>query len=124
MSSNHQRVAVIGASDNPDRYSYKAIQLLKSHGHTVLPVTPKVVELPGLQVHRELDQVPPPVDTVTVYVNPGLVGEMVPAIVRLKPGRVIFNPGTENPEAARQLEAAGIRTEAACTLVLLTTGQF
>ena len=124
MNRTHERVVVLGASDDPERYARQAVDLLQQHGHTVLPVTPKPIRLPGLTVFARLDQVPPPIDTVTLYVNPRLVESLADEIIRLHPGRVIFNPGTEHPEIARRFEDAGIRTEQACTLVLLKTGQF
>jgi predicted CoA-binding protein len=117
-------VAVLGASDDPERYARKAIDLLQQHGHTVLPVTPKPIQLTGLAVFARLDQAPPPIDTITLYVNPRILESVADEIVRAHPRRVIFNPGTEHPELAVRFEEAGIRTEQACTLVLLNTGQF
>jgi len=124
ISKISQRVVVIGASDDPQRYSHKAIKLLQSKGHTVLPVTPKAVRLPGLPVYPSINGVPPPVDTVTLYVNPHVLEGLTEEIIRARPGRVIFNPGTEHPAVTQRLREAGIQTEEACTLVLLSTGQF
>lgn len=124
MKSLTQRVAVVGASDDPERYSNKAIRLLAEHGHTVLAVTPRPVDLPAFAVFRSIQQVPPPLDTVTLYVNPRVLEGMIDEIIAARPGRVIFNPGTEHPAAARRFQDAGIKTEEACTLVLLRTGQF
>lgn len=124
MSQTTQRVAVVGASDDPGRYAYRAIQLLLQHGHDVLPVTPKPVQLPGLTVYPDLPSVPVPIDTVTLYVNPRVVESIVEDLLVARPRRVIFNPGTEHPAVARRLEAAGVETLEACTLVLLSTGQF
>lgn len=119
-----QRVAVIGASDNPERYSNRAIQQLLAYGHFVFPVTPKRVVLPGLMVYPSILQVPQPVETVTIYVNPRILESLVGDIVDSKPGRVIFNPGSEHLAAAKAFRDAGIQTENSCTLVLLTSGQF
>ncbi len=124
MSDPVQRVAVIGASDDPERYSYRAIELLRRHGHVVLPVTPKDIALPGLEVYRSLGQVPPPVDTVTLYVNPQVLETLAAGIIAASPKRVIFNPGTEHPALAERFRKSGIETLEACTLVLLSTGQF
>jgi uncharacterized protein len=124
VNKRPQRVVVLGASDNPERYAYRAIEMLRQHGHVVLPVTPKAIQLPGLTVHSDLHHTPPPVDTVTLYVNPRVVESLADEIIAAKPGRVIFNPGTEHPEVAKRFQAAGIATLEACTLVLLSTGQF
>lgn len=117
-------VAVLGASDNPDRYAFKAVELLRQHGHTVFPVTPKPISLPGLTVYSSIADVPRPIDTVTVYVNPRLLADVLPDLLAARPARVIFNPGAESSEADAALREAGITTEAACTLVLLRTGRF
>lgn len=100
------------------------MELLRQHGHVVLPVTPKAARLPGLTVYPDLRHTPPPIDTVTLYVNPRVLETLAEDIIAARPGRVIFNPGTEHPELARRFQAAGIKTVEACTLVLLTTGQF
>lgn len=124
VKNSPQRVAVIGASSDPDRYSHQAIAMLQRHGHQVLPVTPKEIDLPGLTVYPDIGRVPPPVDTVTLYVNPRVLESLADEIVDARPSRVIFNPGTEHPEVAERFRAAGIETVNACTLVLLSTGQF
>jgi len=78
----------------------------------------------GLKVQSALAEVTQPVDTLTMYVGPDRQGALVGDIVRLKPRRVIFNPGTENPSIYPQLQQAGIAVQEACTLVLLSTRQF
>lgn len=122
--SSGQTVAVLGASDNPDRYAFKAVELLRQHGHAVFPVTPKPINLPGLTVVSSIAEVPRPIDTVTVYVNPRVLADVLPDLLAARPARVIFNPGAESPEAEAVLRDAGIATEEACTLVLLRTGRF
>ena len=62
--------------------------------------------------------------TLTLYVGPARLEPMIDSLVALKPGRVIFNPGTESPALQQALDTAGIPWEEACTLVLLRTGQF
>ena len=121
MSS--QTVAVLGASDNPERYSHKAVLLLQEHGHRVLPVHPALESIAGLPVVKDLGSLPA-VETLTLYVGSARLPAMTEEIVRLRPGRVIFNPGTESPELQTALTAAGIPWEEACTLVMLRTGQF
>lgn len=119
-----ETVAVIGASPKPERYSNKAIRLLREYGHEVLPVNPAQAEIEGLAVTPDIDALPRGVDTVTMYVSPGHSGALQAPLLALKPKRVIFNPGAENPALERALQAAGIKVEEACTLVLLRTGQF
>ncbi len=118
-----ETVAVLGASPNPQRYSFKAVELLNQYGHRVVPVNPYHTEVAGQACVAELGQLAK-VDTVTLYVNPTLLEKHMPALIALAPGRVIFNPGSESPALAAQLQAAGIATEEACTLVLLRTGQY
>lgn len=119
-----QRVVVLGASPKPDRYSNKAVKLLLEHGHHVVPVHPAATNIEGLPVAPGISAVQGPVDTLTVYLSPAQTDALQGDILALKPGRVIFNPGTENPSLRASMEKAGIRTEEACTLVLLNTGQF
>jgi len=118
-----QSVAVLGASGNPDRYSYQAVELLKAKGHRVFPVNPALGEIHTLPVVHSLRALPA-VDTLTLYLAASRLPERIEEIVALKPGRVIFNPGTESPALQAALDAAGIPWQEACTLVLLRTGQF
>ncbi len=124
MSAAHQRVAVLGASNNPERYSNMAINRLLENGHEAIPVHPALERVGGVTVVPTLSEVEGPVDTVTVYVSPQVSSTMTDALVALAPGRVIFNPGAENPELEAALAEHGIPTLQACTLVLLSTGQF
>lgn len=119
-----ETVAVLGASPNPERYSFKAVRMLKQYGHAVLPVNPAQAEIDGTPVVPSLAAIRVPIDTLTLYVGPAHLPRLVPDILALRPGRVIFNPGTEVPAIMQQLQAAGIPCEAACTLVLLRSGQF
>jgi hypothetical protein len=118
-----QSVAVLGASGNPERYSYQAVELLMGMGHRVFPVNPALNEIQGLPVVPSLSALPA-VDTLTLYLAASRLPELVGEIVALKPGRVIFNPGTESLVLQTALDAAGIPWLEACTLILLRTGQF
>lgn len=119
-----EKVVILGASDKPDRFSYKAMMMLKEHGHEPILVHPTLKEIAGHSVHADLSSINHPIDTITMYVNPRISVTMKDKIINLKPRRVIFNPGTENPAIAFDLKKTGIDTIHACTLVLLTTGQF
>ena len=117
-------VAVLGASAKPDRYSYKAVVMLREMGHTVYPVHPTLAVIEGIPVLATLSQVSVPLDTVTMYLSAANQVQIAEDLLACHPRRVIFNPGAENPELAVRLRAAGIETQEACTLVLLKTGQF
>jgi predicted CoA-binding protein len=123
MSQKKQRVVVMGASHKPERYSNQAIRLLLEHGHEVIPVHPKLEQAEGLQVAHSLSEIGGAVDTLTMYIGPERSSAVAEAILELHPGRVIFNPGSENPSLETRLAQAGIPFELACTLVLLRTGQ-
>jgi predicted CoA-binding protein len=124
MSDAKQRVVVLGASDNPERYSNQAVNRLRDNGHEVIPVHPALERIDGIEVVPSLDRVEGAVDTLTVYVSPKVSAGLTDAIVKLAPGRVIFNPGAENAELQTALAERDIPTLEACTLVLLSTGQF
>jgi predicted CoA-binding protein len=119
-----ENVAILGASQKTERYSYKALKMLEEHDHRVFPVHPTLQEIEGHKVYSTLGEIGEKIDTLTVYVSPKWIKDMIPAILVLKPGRVILNPGTESEELKAQLTAAGIPYLEACTLVLLRTGQF
>lgn len=118
------KVAVLGASDNPERYAYLAVKKLRETGHEVFPVNPKLRTLEGLKVYPSLGEIPDELDTVTVYLSPAVSAALEKEILAKKPRRLIFNPGAENPELRAQAAKQGIETMEACTLVMLNTGQF
>ena len=117
-------VAVLGASNRPERYSFKAVRLLREKGHTPFPVHPALSQVDGLQVWPSPKAIPEAVDTVTVYLSPRNQEPVMEELLNCGARRVIFNPGTENPDLADRLRARGKEVLHACTLVLLTTGQF
>jgi len=117
------KTLVIGASENPERYSNKAIRSLVDHNEEVVAIGLKKGNVAGIPFDAD-KKVFDDIDTVTLYVGPKNQTEYYQYILGLKPRRVIFNPGTENPEFIDKLSAAGIYTEIACTLVLLSTGQY
>jgi uncharacterized protein len=120
---NKNKTLIIGASSNSERYSYKAAEKLLAHNHSIYMIGNRPGTLFGNEIVNQ--QIPfADVDTVTLYVSPKNQTDYHDYIISLKPRRVIFNPGTENPEFARQLESFGIQTEEACTLVLLSTGGY
>jgi predicted CoA-binding protein len=119
-----QHVAILGASSKPDRFAYKAFEMLKEFGHTPHPVTPKFNELEGVQAVANLRDLTIPIDTLTMYVGPDISTKLKSEILNLHPKRVIFNPGSENLALEEELENAGIEVVEGCTLVMLQTRQF
>lgn len=118
-------VAVIGASNDPSRYAYKAMEMLEEYGHKAIPVHPREEEVLGKKVVHKLGELKDQnIDTVTVYVNPAISDKYEADLIQVKPKRVIFNPGAENPRLSQSLTKAGIEVENACTLVLLRTGSY
>ncbi len=121
---NKETVVIIGASNNPERYSHRALLMLRKHGHEVVPVHPKLAEIEGIPVVADVSLIAGPVDTVTMYVGAAISSGLQDKLIALKPRRIIFNPGAENAPLVDALQKAGIACEEACTLVLLNTGQF
>jgi len=117
-------VAVLGASPTEGRYARKAQEMLLEYGHDVVPVNSRYDEVLGLKCLDRCTDFDGEIDTVTLYVAPRFQVDLIDDIIAKKPKRVIFNPGTENPEGEEKLENSGITAEHSCTLVLLSTGQF
>jgi predicted CoA-binding protein len=119
-----QTVAILGASENPERPSHRAFESLKHHGYHPIPINPFIGILDETPVTGILKEVDAHIDTLTVYVNPRVSSELAPDILKLKPKRVIFNPGSENRELEAELERAGIHVVEGCTETLLSNGEF
>lgn len=120
---NKKNTLVLGASDNPSRYSYLAIQRLRSHGHPVMAVGRKHSFVSDVEINTEKKQWED-IDTVTLYLNPRHQQQYYDYILSLKPKRIIFNPGAENDELAGLAKQKGIQPIEACTLVMLSTNQY
>jgi len=118
-----KKTLVIGASEKTNRYSAIAINMLQEYDHDVLAIGRKNGEVHNIPIGADLKAFEE-VDTVTMYINPKLQTQYYDYIIGLKPNRVIFNPGTENPEFAKLLRDNGIEVSIACTLVMLRTEQY
>jgi len=118
-----KKTLVLGASDNPSRYSYLAIQRLRSHGHPVVAIGRRHTKVADVNITKDKEP-STGVDTVTLYLNPLHQQEYYDYILSLKPKRIIFNPGSENDELIQLAKEKNINTMEACTLVLLSTGQY
>ncbi|MEY3405158.1 MAG: hypothetical protein RL161_588, partial [Bacteroidota bacterium] len=115
----------IGASPNPDRVAFQAAGMLKAHGYEFIPVGIKEGEVLGKKILSQAQLMElSEVDTVTLYIRPDLQSDWYSDILNLKPRRIIFNPGTENPEFESLAQQNGVEATEACTLVLLSTGQY
>ena len=117
----NKKTLVLGASENPSRYSYLAIKKLMAHGHEVVAVGRKKGNVGEVEITTdspELDDI----HTVTLYLNPENQKPYYDYISKLKPKRIIFNPGTENEELERKMAQKGTNTMEACTLVMLSAG--
>lgn len=123
MANKPKKTLVLGASTNPTRYSYLAINRLLHFGHKVVAMGSKPGNVQGI----EIETAPKPIeslDTVTLYLNAHNQKPYYDYILSLNPKRVIFNPGAENDDFSDLLQAKGIQVMEACTLVLLSTGQY
>jgi len=118
-----KKTLVIGASLNPVRYSNKAICKLTEKEQPVVAIGLREGVVAGINIIKEKEHFQD-LNTVTLYLNSKRQVDYYDYIISLKPDRVIFNPGTENPEFYRILDENNIDFEAACTLVLLSTGQY
>jgi len=119
-----KRTLVIGASEHPYRYSFIAISKLVQHGYEVIAIGKKAGKINGVPVETEPKNFLN-IDTVTLYIRPEIQKNYYDYLLHvIHPRRLIFNPGTENAELKKLAEAKGIKTLEACTLVMLSTGQY
>lgn len=117
-------VVVLGATTNPDRYAFLAMQRLQQHGHQAIPVNPAFTEVLGAKCYGSIREVPEPIDTVTMYLSAARSTPLMHEILEAKPRRIIFNPGAENEALAEAARAAGVEVVIGCTLVMLSVGTF
>jgi uncharacterized protein len=119
----NKKTLVLGASAKPEKYAFKAITMLVEKGHSVLAIGQNTGEVAGIKIYTKAIPLSK-VNTVTLYLNALRQRDYYNYILEAKPKRVIFNPGTENPEFYQLLELNKIKVEVACTLVLLATNQY
>lgn len=119
----NKKTLVLGATTNPQRYAYTAIEKLIEKGNSVIAIGQKSGEALGVKIHTK--HIPlKNIHTVTLYLNPTRQRDYYNYILEAKPKRIIFNPGTENPEFYQLLKLNDIDYEVACTLVMLSTNQY
>jgi predicted CoA-binding protein len=118
-----KKTLVIGASTNPDRYSFLAINRLLHFNHEVCAIGIKPGQVGSVTIETGQPAFSG-IDTITLYLNPERQKAYYQYILSLHPQRIIFNPGTENDELIALAEKAQIQCMEACTLVMLSTGQY
>lgn len=118
-----KKTLILGATPNSGRYAYLAAHRLVSHGNTIVNVGLKSGEVAGVPIEKP-EKIYNDIDTITLYVGPQNQPPLYDYILATKPKRIIFNPGTENSELKKLANEKGIETEYACTLVLLSIGQY
>jgi uncharacterized protein len=123
IMADKKKTVVLGASNNPARYSYLAIQRLRAHAHPVVAIGRRVGTVADVDITKE-HLAESDVDTITLYLNPKNQVEYYDYILGLHPKRIIFNPGTENDELIEKARENNIKPVIACTLVMLSTGQY
>jgi uncharacterized protein len=122
-TSKNKKTLILGATPNENRYANLAANRLVRHGHPIVNVGIKTGEVAGVPIEKP-EIIHNDIDTVTLYVGPHHQEGLYDYILKTNPKRIIFNPGTENTELRRMANEKGIETEYACTLVLLSVGQY
>ncbi|OFZ23061.1 MAG: hypothetical protein A2202_08045 [Bdellovibrionales bacterium RIFOXYA1_FULL_36_14] len=118
-------IAILGISDNEDRYSYKAYKKLLENGYkNLIGITPKNISLPAIETVKTLAEIKKPIHTLTIYLSHDKLDDLTESIIKLSPKRIIFNPGTENEKLIKKVTSHNIEIIRGCTLVLLSTDQF
>ncbi|MEX1191870.1 MAG: CoA-binding protein [Brumimicrobium sp.] len=118
-----KKTLVLGASDNPSRYAYMAVKRLQSYDVPVVAVGYREGEIDGTKIQKTFPK-DEEIHTVTLYLSKKNQIQYYDALINLKPKRVIFNPGTANPEFENNLIKNGIEILDACTLVMLSSGEY
>lgn len=119
----NKKTLVLGASSNPSRYSFLAVNNLRNKGHDVIAIGKRLGKVGDVEIVTE-EKTIENLDTVTLYLNATHQKEYYNYIFSQNPKRIIFNPGAENKELAAIAKNKGVSTMEACTLVLLSTGQY
>ena len=123
MLVKEKKTLILGATPDSSRYAYLAANRLVRTGHPIVNVGIKKGDVAGVPI-EPAHEIHTDIDTITLYVGPQNQPPLYDYIINTKPKRIIFNPGTENAELRRRAHEAGIATDYACTLVLLSIGQY
>ena len=120
---NKRKTLVLGVTTDSTRYSYLAAMRLSNSGHTIINVGLRTGNVAGVEIEMP-GEIYTDIHTLTLYIGPSKQQPLYDYIIKTNPQRIIFNPGTENEELKKMANAHGIATEYACTLVLLSLGQY
>ena len=123
MTVEPRRTLVVGVSPGADRYANMAVRRLRQSGHEVVALGLRAGTSDGVEILTGTPALPA-IDTITLYINPTRQGPLIDYLLGLKPRRIIFNPGTENPDFAMRAEAAGATAVHGCTLVMLALSTY
>ena len=118
-----KKTLILGATPNPSRYAYFAAHRLTAAGHEIVNIGIKKGDVAGVPIQLPSEPLQD-IDTVTLYIGPKLQEQYYKYLIDTRPKRIIFNPGTENEQLAALAKENGIEPVFACTLVLLSTGQY
>lgn len=121
---HNKKTLVLGASTKPGRYALMAAERLLQKGHSIELLGQSEGQIGGVNIKTEIEDIDKDIDTVTVYLSEKNQQQYEDFLLKMKPKRVIFNPGAENFELETKLEAQGSEVLEACTLVMLGTGQY
>ncbi|MBW4360314.1 CoA-binding protein [Flavobacterium taihuense] len=121
--TKNKKTLVLGATLKSEKAAFKAIEMLVARGHSVLALGQNTGEVSGIKINTKAIPLKN-IDTVSLYINPARQRDYYNYVIEAKPKRVLFNPGTENPEFYQLLELNNIKYEVACTLVLLTLNKY
>ena len=119
----NKKTLILGATTDATRYAYLAAERLSNNGHSIINAGLKTGTVAGVTIEMP-EVIYTDIDTITLYINPQKQQSLYNYILKTNPKRIIFNPGTENPELQKLANQQGIATECACTLVLLSLGQY
>lgn len=119
----NKKTLILGATPDSSRYAYLAANRLVRGGHSIINIGIKTGEVAGVEIEKP-EAIHSDIDTITLYVGPQNQPPLYDYILATNPKRIIFNPGTENSELKRMAKEKGIETLSACTLVMLSTGEY
>ena len=123
LDKTSKKTVVLGASAKTDRYSNRAVNQLMANGHQVIPIGFENEKINGLQIETAFLPIEN-VNTISLYLNPKRQEAYYDYILSLNPKRIIFNPGTENKDLEQLAKKQNIETIEACTLVMLSVGNY
>ena len=111
LLTSARTIAMVGASDRPDRPSYGVMEFLQAQGYRVIPVNPAITgqHILGEYVWESLDQIGVPIDIVDIFRRSDAVGPIVEDAIKIGARAIWMQLGVSNPDAAARAEAAGLQ---------------